>query len=339
MIHMHVLIIGGTRNLGYALVQSLVDLGHEVTVFNRGKTPAALPGSVERLRGDRTDPTHLEAALVGRSFDVVVDNTLYKGPEAETIVRLLKGRVGHYIFLSTGQVYLVREGLERPFRESDYEGRLMPAPKPNTYEYEEWLYGIDKREAEDVLTAAWRDGGFPMTALRLPMVNSARDHFNRLYGYILRLKDGGPILVPETPGYALRHVYGDDVVKAILRLIETGTGKGEAYNISQDETVSLDEFLGIVGEYLGVQPTIIRARRGLLQANGFLPDCSPFSERWMSELDNSRSKTELGMSYTPLRDYLKKLVGFYEANPPPTPASYRRRAAELNFAESAEKAE
>jgi nucleoside-diphosphate-sugar epimerase len=161
------------------------------------------------------------------------------------------------------------------------------------------------------------------------MVNSERDHFFRLYNYILRLKDGGPILAPSTPNYPLRHVYADDVVSAILNLIESGKGKGEAYNISQDETLPLDGFLAVLGGILGVTAQVVRVRRDLLEANGFLPDCSPFSERWMSELDNTRSKRELGMVYTPLRDYLAKIVAYYQDNPPPTPASYRRRRAEL----------
>src|SRR5690606_38029531 len=166
-----------------------IGLGHQVTIFNRGKTPDDLPASVERLRGDRTEPAQLTAALQGRSFDAVVDNALYKGAEVEPTVDLLHNHTGHYIFISTGQVYLVREGAPRPSREQDYDGRLMPSPKPNTYGYEEWMYGIEKRRAEDALRAAYEQRGFPFTSLRLPMVNSERDHFHRLYNYVLRLKD------------------------------------------------------------------------------------------------------------------------------------------------------
>ncbi|MEZ4667979.1 MAG: NAD-dependent epimerase/dehydratase family protein [Anaerolineae bacterium] len=127
---MNILIIGGTRNVGHFLTHALLNAGHTVTLLNRGKTADSLPEDIERLHADRTDPFQLERALIGREFDVVVDNALYKEQEAETVVRLLNGRVGHYIFLSTGQVYLVREGLERPFSEEDYDGRVMPAPKP-----------------------------------------------------------------------------------------------------------------------------------------------------------------------------------------------------------------
>lgn len=333
---MQILVIGGTRNVGHLLTLALKSNGHTVTILNRGLTRDELPEDIERLRADRTDAHELRRALDGRTFDAVIDTSLYNADEAATITELLGGKVGHYLFLSSGQVYLVREGVQRPFKESDYEGRLMPAPKPDTYAYEEWLYGINKRRAEDTLMTAWHDAGFPLTTLRLPMVNGERDHFDRLYNYILRLRDGDPILVPTTPVYALRHVYSGDVVRAITHILETGKGKGGAYNISQDETVSLDEFLGIVGSALNTQPNIVRISRDLLEANGFLPDCSPFSERWMSELDNSLSKRELGITYTPLRDYLTAIVHYYQSNEVPKPSGYRRRRAEVKFVETLE---
>ena len=284
---------------------------------------------------DRTDPDQLSSKLSKRTFDTVIDTALYKGDEADTITSLLRGKTGQYFFVSSGQVYLVREGAERPFKESDYEGRTMPAPKLETYGYEEWLYGMDKRAAEDKLIAAHRRDQFPATVLRLPMVTGERDHFGRLYGYILRLKDGGPVLVPSTPNHPLRHVYSGDVVRIMLNMIEKRVGIGKAYNLSQDETVTLDEFLGMMGEIMGVEPTIVRVRRDLLEANGFVPDCSPFSERWMSELDNKLSKSELGAVYTPLKDYLTKTVNHYLENAPPTPIGYKRRRAEITFYEQA----
>jgi nucleoside-diphosphate-sugar epimerase len=326
---MKMLIIGGTRNLGHFLVHELARAGHTVTVFNRGLTRDELPPHIERLRGDRTKPGDLERALDGRSFDAVVDTTLYKSAEAEKVIDLLCDRIGHYVFLSSGQVYLVREGAQRPFAEADYAGLLMPSPKPDTWNYEEWRYGMDKRACEDTLSAAWRDHAFPYTALRLPMVNSERDHFLRLYNYVLRLDDGGAILAPSTPNHALRHIYGQDVARAIVHIVTERLGIGGAYNLAQDETLTLEEFLGVLGAIMGVTPQIVRVRRDLLEANGFLPDCSPFSERWMSELDNARSKTELGIAYTPLETYLEQIVAYYRDRPPRTPNSYRRRKAEL----------
>ncbi|MCU0499781.1 MAG: NAD-dependent epimerase/dehydratase family protein [Anaerolineae bacterium] len=329
---MNILIIGGTRHIGYYLTQALLHAGHRLTLLNRGLTREDLPEEVARLRCDRTDPLQLKRALAGRSFDVVIDTALYKGPEAEVIVQLLQAQTKHYIFLSTGQVYLVREGLTRPFRETDYAGPLLPTPAPMSYDYEEWTYGIEKRQAEDTFATAWREHQFPYTVLRMPMVNGPRDTFNRLYGYILRIRDGGPILVPNTPDHALRHVYVQDVVQAILKVIALGAPThGEAFNISQDETLKLSEFLTLLGELLGIAPQLVRVDRDLLEANGFIPDCSPFSDVWMSELDNTKGKHVLGMQYTPLRDYLAALVEHYRQFPPAQPTSYRRRPSEKNL--------
>lgn len=328
----NILIIGGTRNMGYELTSRLLASGYNVTILNRGRTPDQLPDSVHRLRADRTDPRQMQRALMGKSFDVVVDFALFKEAEAQTIVQLLDGKVGHYIFISSGQVYLVREKLQRPFHEDDYAGRLQPEPKENTFAHEEWSYGIDKRRAEDVFWQAHRDNDFPVTVLRLPMVNSEYDQFGRLYSYVIRVRDGGPLLIPETPNYPLRHVYKDDVVAALQILVGEGIGKGRAYNISQDETVTIDEFLGILGAIIGSTPQIVRVEKSWLEANGFLPHSSPFSERWMSELTNERSKAELKLVYTPLQQYLSQLVTYFEAHKPPPPIGYKRRQAEIQMA-------
>ncbi|MER6921283.1 NAD-dependent epimerase/dehydratase family protein, partial [Streptomyces spiralis] len=53
-----VCVIGGSRYFGKLLVQRLLATGHQVTVINRGSTPA--PAGAEHLVVDRND----EAALI-----------------------------------------------------------------------------------------------------------------------------------------------------------------------------------------------------------------------------------------------------------------------------------
>jgi hypothetical protein len=52
----------------------------------------------------------------------------------------------------------------------------------------------------------------------------------------------------------------------------------------------------------------------------------------MSALDNRRSKQELGIVYTPLRSYLKKLVSYFQAHPIKDIEGYQQRARELELA-------
>ena len=329
---MEVLIIGGTRNIGHLLALQLLKQGHHVTVFHRGKTPDELPRDVQRSYGDRRDPVALANALARKSFDAVVDMALYNAQDAKNIVELLNGRVGSYIFISTGQVYLVRQVSQRPFSESAYENPLTEAPPQGSRDYEEWLYGVEKSQSEDVLMEAFERQEFPVTTLRLPMVNSERDHFHRVYNYLLRLQDGGPILLPTGERLRLRHVYGEDVIQAILRAMASNSAKGRVYNISQDETLSIEEFLNLLAEIAQYELELVHAPRNVLEEHSLFPDCSPFSDPWMSELDNTRSKLELATRYTPVSVYLQKLVSYYQSHAVPAPVGYRRRSEEIKLA-------
>ena len=329
-----ILIIGGTRNMGYYLSERLAQSGYDLTLLNRGITKEDLPPSIHRLNVDRTDHRQMRRALLAKSFDTVIDFVLYRRDEARTVIELFRNSVEHYIALSSGQVYLVRAGLERPYSEGDYAGALIPAPAETSYHYEEWRYGVQKRDVEDEISAEGLRSGFPYTLLRLPMVNSARDPYNRLFNYYLRLRDGGHILVPDRPHHVLNHVYALDVVSIILRLIDSGKGKGKVYNIAQDEHVRHEDFLNILANIMGTEVKWLSADRRALVSNGFLPDCAPFSERWMSALDNSLGKTELGIRYTPLADYLAKIVKLFDTRSLAPPLAYRRRRAERQFAES-----
>jgi nucleoside-diphosphate-sugar epimerase len=330
---MRALIIGGTRNLGPSIAHALLRDGHQVTIFHRGRTLYELPREIAVLHGDRTDRADCER-LLGRDFDVVVDTTLYNARDASIAVDVLRGRIGHYIFISTGQVYLVRVGPQRPFREEDYDGPLIPEPsKENHLDHDNWVYGIEKRDAEDLLHEAHAKYGFPFTSLRLPMVNSERDHYHRLQNYLFRMWDGSPLLIPDDPGLPLRHVYGDDVVRAIQLCIAKEQTIGRAYNISQDETLPLREFLELTGQVAGSKFKLAAFPRQLLDSARLLPHSSPFSDPWMSSLDNQRSKQELGMSYTPLAIYLRRLIEHAREHREPPPVGYEQRQRELEFAQ------
>lgn len=292
-----------------------------------------MPAGIERIYGDRGSKADLEKALGSRSFDAVIDTTLYTGAEALIAIDVLKGRTGHFVFIGTGQVYLIREGVTPPCREEDYEGEIMPAPPAEDESaYASWAYGFHKREAEDHLFRAWGEHGFPVTSLRAPMINGERDHYERILNYLRRMQDGGPVLIPDDRNLLCRHVYVEDVARAAVDVVETTRGRGRAFNLSQNETVSLEEILGMIAGIAGAKLTLRRMPRARLTELQLLPDCSPFSGRWMSELDNTRSRTELGVRYTPLPEYLQKIVMHYKNIPQLQPEGYRTRAAELQLA-------
>lgn len=330
---MDVLIIGGTRNIGHHLAVALSDQGHRVTILNRGRTPDELGDRVERLRADRSDPDRLARALGDRTFDACVDTIAMQGGESRGAIMILHGRIGHYVHLSTGQVYLVRKGCPVPAREADYVGPLVDPPPPESWEHAEWLYGIEKRDCEDVLAEAWETQGFPATRLRLPMIHGERDHYGRIDGVVRRMLDRGPLVVPVEAGPRLRHIYQADVVAAVARLLETGAGKGSAYNLAQDDLWTLDQFLERVAAILGVEPRIVYKPRAELEARGLFPACCPFANPWMSVLDNRGAREELGLVFMGFDDYLPNLVEHFRDPSRDAPASYgRQREREIELA-------
>jgi nucleoside-diphosphate-sugar epimerase len=261
-----------------------------------------------------------------------VDFAAYDGPDGRRAAEVLGGRVSHYVVISTGQVYLVREGCPRPARESDYGGPLMPEPT-TAFDKGQWEYGVKKRALEAALAEAWATSRFPVTRLRIPMVSGERDHFRRLERYLWRMLDGGPVLLPDGGDRMTRHVYSGSVVKAILALLGRSETFGQAYNLAQDETPTLRELLTLVAERLSAPARLVDVPAERVRAAGLDPLLlSPFSGQWMSFLDPARAKTELGFHHEPLGSYLDKIVTSFLAHPPvEPPPGYDSRSRELEL--------
>lgn len=154
---MRALVLGGSRFVGPRLMQELLRHGHQVAVFNRGRTPAEFPREVRRLYGDRQDREQVASALQGQDFDVVYDVSGLAPAEPEITVALLNGRVGHYIYISTSAVY----------------ERRWSAPVTEDFPYnqvEGLAYGRNKAATELLLFKAYREQGLPASVVRPWMV-------------------------------------------------------------------------------------------------------------------------------------------------------------------------
>lgn len=99
---LRILILGGTGFIGPHHVRAAVARGHQVAVFNRGKSSAELPKNVERLVGDRMTDLH---AIANRDWDAVIDLQTYVPSWVRSLAEALKGRAKHYTFMSTNAVY------------------------------------------------------------------------------------------------------------------------------------------------------------------------------------------------------------------------------------------
>ena len=105
----NLLVIGGTRFFGYFITQRLLKEGHDVTLFNRGKTPDDFGEKVRRIRGDRNDRDSFIRQFSGKKYDAVVDMIAFRAEDSRSAVEAFGGNIDHYIHISTGAVYLVTQ--------------------------------------------------------------------------------------------------------------------------------------------------------------------------------------------------------------------------------------
>ena len=325
---MHVLLIGGNRFVGRLLTWRLLAGGHRITLLNRGQLGDPFGDRVERIRCDRTSP-EFEQRLADRTFDAVVDLAAFTGEDGRRAAALFQGRTGHYLMISTGQVYLVRQGCPVPSREQDYDGPVMERPA-DPDEVREWEYGVWKRDCEDALATAGQ-GGFPATRLRLPMVNGPLDYHRRLEAYLWRLVEGGPVILPDGGTHRVRHVDGGEVARFVCAILGRTEAQGRAFNLAQDEAPTLAELVAMLRDRLGSRSQLVPVPSAALRAAGLDPTLvSPFSGRWMSFLDPSLARAELRFAHAPLAEGLAAAVaGFLSHTPEDRPPGLARRQEEL----------
>ena len=69
---MRVLVLGGTRFIGRAVVEHLLRDGHDVTLLNRGQSEDPFGTQIRRILGDRCEPETVRGAATKRDYDAVV---------------------------------------------------------------------------------------------------------------------------------------------------------------------------------------------------------------------------------------------------------------------------
>ena len=95
---MKILVLGGTKFVGRALVEAALAANHEVTLFHRGLTNPDLFPEAEHVLGDRDGGLGL---LAGRSWDVCIDVSGYLPRLVRDAAMALKDSVVRYVYIST----------------------------------------------------------------------------------------------------------------------------------------------------------------------------------------------------------------------------------------------
>jgi nucleoside-diphosphate-sugar epimerase len=326
-----VLLIGGSGFMGRATARALIDGGHRVTVLSRGQRAPA--DGVTPLVADRNDPASLAAALENRRFDFTVDFLVYDAIDLERLLLVPYAALGRYVMISTGQVYLVTRDAQPPFLEEGAEGPLGEAPAEDSPYHPGWVYGIGKRRAEHTLLALRATHGMRAVALRLPIVQGEEDGSLRLWAYLERMLDGGPVVLPDGGRRPTRHLDVRDVARTLVRLAESEPPRQAVYNLAQPDVLPLRDLLAGIAAAAGLAPRFVEASWEECRDAGLDGDFSPYAGRWASVLDPARAASEWGFLGTRPAEYLPRIVRWHlDHRPPRSHVGYAQRGRERELA-------
>jgi nucleoside-diphosphate-sugar epimerase len=245
---MRILLIGGNGFIGRPVVSTLLEQGHRLAIFHRGKAP--IPAGVTDIQGD----SHLSASAqeVKRfSPEVVVHFVLSSGSQAEELMNVFRGIAGRVVMLSSMDVYRavgLTHGLESgplqpvPLTEdSELRRSLHPYPPEmlqNLRQIFSWVTDdYDKIPAERVVM---NDRDLTGTVLRLPMVYGPGDRLHRFYPIVKRIADGRDhILFADTLAqWRSPRGYVENVAAAIVLAATDSRAAGKIYNVCEEPAFS-----------------------------------------------------------------------------------------------------
>lgn len=210
---MRILVIGGTKFLGRAIAQEALARGHELTLFNRGRTDPDLFPEAERLRGDRK--TDL-SSLAGRTWDAVIDTSGYVPADVRGAAERLRDS-GRYVFVSSVSVY-ADFSTGPTERAATAELGDMPSDElASDYSNYGPLKALSEAEVERVF-------GDRALIVRPGLIVGPHDPTGRFTYWARRLERGGEILAPGPPERLAQFIDVRDLAAWILDAVEQGAG-------------------------------------------------------------------------------------------------------------------
>lgn len=208
---MRLLFLGGTRFVGRHMVERALARGHEVSLFNRGKSNPDLFPQAEKLIGDRDgglDP------LRNRQWDAAIDVNGYFPRLVRDSTQLLSDSVEHYTFVSTLSVLA---NYSTPHQNED--SPLARVDDPTIEEITGETYGGLK-----VLCERAAEEAFPgkTLILRPGYIVGPHDRSDRFTYWPWRVNQGGEMLAPGEPTTPLQFIDARDLAAFTIEAIENG---------------------------------------------------------------------------------------------------------------------
>jgi nucleoside-diphosphate-sugar epimerase len=233
-----------------------------VTVLNRGSSRRPLPDAVRELVADVRDADAVRDAVGDTSFDVVADFLAFTPEHVQQDLDLFEGSTGQYVFISSASAY------EKP-------PRRLPVTESTPLRNPFWQYSRDKIACEDLLVAAHRERGLPVTIIR-PSHTYDERMIPTLGGWtdIARMRAGRPVVIHGDGTSLWTITHADDFAVAFAGLLGNPEAIGDAFTITGSHAPSWNQIYGWLADAAGVRhPEFVHVSSDAIAA--FAPDLGP----------------------------------------------------------------
>lgn len=310
---LRILVLGGTRFVGLHFVEAALARGHEVTLFNRGRSdPDAFKGQgVTTLIGNR-DPeidNGLEPLEQGE-WDAVYDTSSFVPRIARASAQLLKGRVGRYVMVSSVSAYAEqgKHGLTE-------EDELATTDDPTVEQITGATYGPLKVLAEKQIHEAFGAGA---TILRPGYIVGPDDYMmTRFPLFVERVRRGGDVAAPGDPSDPVQLIDARDIADFAIRCIEQEIG-GDFNIVGPHSPLTCAEFVAGLRACTGAPVRFHWIDSDFLASKSviMLPHLPPDHPEYggLGSVSNQKAN-DAGMTYRPLAVTTLDTMAYLDALP------------------------
>jgi nucleoside-diphosphate-sugar epimerase len=306
-----VIVLGGTRFIGRAIVEELAAAGHDLLIVHRGNLePADMP-AVRHLHADRTDlPAHRKE-LAAFKPDGAIDCRALTRADAETVLEAMPADI-RLVVISSLDVYRAFGALNQD-RETDPVPLDETSPvRPARYPYRDLMPGMehyDKLDVEDVYLPRGA------TSVRLPMVYGEHDYQLREEFILRRLRADRDRIPFGSGSWLACRGYVRDIARGVHLVLQTPAAAGEVLNLCEDRTYSMRMWSRMILDAAGSTAELVRVADDLLPED--LKPTGTLSQHIAASARKARSM--LGWTTSDPAESLRTTVRWHLANPPANP--------------------
>ncbi len=308
---MKVLFVGGTGFIGPHMVQALVDAGHDVTLFNRGKSNPHLFPDLKKIKGDRiTDDI---TKVSGQDWDLIVDSSCYLPRAVDMLMAAVDtDKVSQYIFISTISVY---SDFSMPGLHEGSELANMDE-EPDSEEVGKW-YGALKVRCEEQAEKAMPGR---VTMVRCGLIIGPGDSTDRFTYWPERVANGAEVLAPGNGDDYLQTIDARDLADWVVHCVNNKlvgpyntTNPAGLYTLRdvletcRQELNPAAQITWVPGEFLEEQGVSAMADLPL-----WAPAGTPFGGIWESNADLAATK---GLKARPLAESIVDTHEWFQSLP------------------------